>query len=80
LELVKHGQADVHAGLIQSPERDLFLDFGPEIMAIETHVFLDQHLLGTDFDKIFSGEIDIKVGVVLGGYEAYYAAQYLPKL
>lgn len=80
LELVKHGQADVHAGLIQSPERDLFLDFGPEIMAIETHVFLDQHLLGTDFDKIFSGEVDIKVGVVLGGYEAYYAAQYLPKL
>lgn len=78
IDLVRSGQADVHAGLLQSPERLKFMDFGTPLFAIDTQVFFSQSMMGTSADIVLSGETDHKIGVVQGGYEEEFMSANFP--
>jgi len=79
LELVKQGSADIHAGLLRSSEREAFFDFGPEILTIDTQLFISsQHNL--DVDLILTGEVPLRIGVVIAGYEEWFAKTNYPQM
>ncbi len=78
IDLVRTGQADVHAGLLQSPERLQFMDFGTPLFAIDTQVFFSQSMMGTSADFVLSGETEYKIGVVQGGYEEEFMSANFP--
>ncbi|PCE65397.1 diguanylate cyclase domain-containing protein [Salinivibrio sp. YCSC6] len=78
IDLVRSGQADVHAGLLQSPERLTFMDFGTPLFAIDTQVFFSQSMMGTSADYVLAGETDNVIGVVKGGYEQEFMETAFP--
>ncbi|WP_051488243.1 transporter substrate-binding domain-containing diguanylate cyclase [Salinivibrio socompensis] len=78
IDLVRSGQADVHAGLLQSPERLKFMAFGTPLFAIDTQVFFSQSMMGTSADFVLSGTTDHKIGVVQGGYEEEFMRAKFP--
>ncbi|GAB1139594.1 MAG: sensor domain-containing diguanylate cyclase [Shewanella algae] len=77
LDLVRSGQADIHAGLLWSQDREHYLDYAQGLLGIESQLFFSQGLLGTEPDGylINGGE----VGVVRGGYEETFVRQKYPK-
>ncbi|OOF29565.1 transporter substrate-binding domain-containing diguanylate cyclase [Salinivibrio sp. IB872] len=78
IDLVRSGEADIHAGLLQSPERLKFMDFGTPLFAIDTQVFFSQSMMGTSADFVLSGETEHKIGVVQGGYEEEFMSANFP--
>jgi len=75
VQLVRSGKADVHAGLLWSESRDLFLDFLDGVVEIDTQLFFSADYLGTDVEHFLqSGEL----GVVTGGYEESYIREKYP--
>ncbi|SIO36301.1 diguanylate cyclase domain-containing protein [Salinivibrio sp. ES.052] len=80
IDLVRTGQADVHAGLLQSPERREFMDFGTPLFAIDTQVFFSQSMMGTSADFVLSGDTDHEIGVVQGGYEQEFMEASFPSV
>ncbi|MGI2855528.1 transporter substrate-binding domain-containing diguanylate cyclase [Shewanella algae] len=77
LDLVRNGQADIHAGLLWSRERKHSLDYARELLGIESQLFFNQKLLGVESDGYLmnGGE----VGVVRGGYEESFVRQKYPR-
>ncbi|WP_221051062.1 transporter substrate-binding domain-containing diguanylate cyclase [Shewanella carassii] len=77
LDLVRNGQADIHAGLLWSREREHYLDYARELLGIESQLFFNQKLLGVEPDGYLmnGGE----VGVVRGGYEESFVRQKYPR-
>ncbi|WP_394145135.1 sensor domain-containing diguanylate cyclase [Vibrio atypicus] len=75
---VKEGKADVHAGLMWSESRDLFLDYGDALFRIEAQLYYSQLALGTDIDLLLNGDLDQAIGVVKGGYEEMYVRSEYP--
>jgi len=71
LDMVKNGEADVHGGLFFSVERDRFLDYGPTVTDLSTHLYI---LKEATTDEATKGI----VGVVRGGYEEYYMRNNRP--
>lgn len=75
LDLLHEGKADVHAGLLWSPERDKLFDYGRPLAQLDSQLFFSRELRGTDVHYYLLHET---VGVVAGGYEEYYARRYFP--
>ena len=75
LDLLHEGKADVHAGLLWSPERDKLFDYGQPLAQLDSQLFFSSELRGTDVHYYLLHET---VGVVAGGYEEYYARRYFP--
>lgn len=65
LEMMRSGEADVHAGLFQSSERDQYLDFSiPIRIPIATRLFVSSDL---NIDGLYDIG-DTQVGVIRGGF------------
>ncbi|MGY3916808.1 transporter substrate-binding domain-containing diguanylate cyclase [Aeromonas australiensis] len=75
LDLLHEGKADVHAGLLWSPERNKLFDYGQPLTQLDSQLFFSSELRGTDVQHYLRHET---VGVVAGGYEEYYARRYFP--
>lgn len=80
IELVRQGKADIHAGLLRSSEREVFLDFGPEILTIDTQLFISSQHSQEDIRSILSGQSRLNIGVVHAGYEQWFAKQHYPDM
>ena len=77
---VKSAQADVHAGLVGSPARQTYLDFGKPLLVIDTQLYVHQTLLGENLQALLAGRLDTLVGVVKGGFEQEFAQRHYPQL
>ncbi|MCZ4335084.1 sensor domain-containing diguanylate cyclase [Aeromonas hydrophila] len=75
LDLVRTGEADVHGGLLWSPERNPLYDYGQGLSRLDAQLFFANSLRGTDVNYYLQHE---SVGVVAGGYEEYYARKHFP--
>ncbi|MGY3913500.1 transporter substrate-binding domain-containing diguanylate cyclase [Aeromonas piscicola] len=75
LDLVRTGKADVHGGLLWSPERNPLYDYGQGLSRLDSQLFFANSLRGTDVNYYLQHE---SVGVVAGGYEEYYARKHFP--
>lgn len=75
LDLVRTGEADVHGGLLWSPERNPLYDYGQGLSRLDSQLFFANSLRGTDVNYYLLHE---SVGVVAGGYEEYYARKHFP--
>ncbi|MGL4355912.1 MAG: transporter substrate-binding domain-containing diguanylate cyclase [Aeromonas popoffii] len=75
LDLMRTGQADVHGGLLWSPERNLLYDYGQGLSRLDAQLFFANALRGSDVNDYLLHE---SVGVVAGGYEEYYARKHFP--
>ncbi len=72
LDMMRSGDADVHAGLFQSSERDAYLDFSVPIrIPIATRLFVSSQL---DIDGLYEVG-DISVGVISGGFSEGFIHQ-----
>lgn len=80
LDAVRDGRADIHAGLLWSEQRDSYLDYSPEILSIDTQMYISQQLIGTNLDVFLLGEHQHLVGVVAGGYEEEFTRRHFPNL
>lgn len=75
LDLVRTGEADVHGGLLWSPERNPLYDYGQGLSRLDAQLFFANSLRGSDVNYYLQHE---SVGVVAGGYEEYYARKHFP--
>lgn len=68
LELVRKGEADIHAGLFQSEIRKSFMDFSGELFQLTTGLFISTNLNVQSIDELKK----IEIGVTKGGFEEEY--------
>ncbi|MFA0441419.1 hypothetical protein BCU70_10420 [Vibrio sp. 10N.286.49.C2] len=80
IDLVRQGQVHIHAGLLRSNVRDQFLEFGTDLLKLDTQLYFHRQLLNFDADVFLQGEHDYQVGVVKGGYEEEYLREHFPNL
>ena len=77
LEMMRNGDADVHAGLFQSNDRDEYLDFSVPIhIPIATRLFVSTDL---NIDGLYDIG-DIKVGVIRGGFSEGFISKNYPEV
>ncbi|YCO01834.1 transporter substrate-binding domain-containing diguanylate cyclase [Vibrio sp. VNB-15] len=79
LKAVKDGKADIHAGLIYSRERGMYLDFGSVIMPIDTQLYINKDVLGLEIGAVLEGDSTMEVGIVKGGFEEQFVRRKYPK-
>lgn len=75
VEMVAKGEADAHAGLFYSEQRDAILDFVEPILNVDNHFFFHKSVFGLKTLKDLAG---FKIGVVKGGYSEGYVRRHLP--
>lgn len=80
IDLVKAGQADVHAGLLWSRDRAKALAFGEPLFELDTQLYFHHSLQSFDADEFLLGHHNHMVGVVRGGYEAEYMLNHFPEV
>ncbi len=68
LELVRKGEADIHAGLFQSETRKSFMDFSGELFQLTTGLFISTNLNIQSIDELKG----VEIGVTKGGFEEEY--------
>jgi len=68
LELVRKGEADIHAGLFQSETRKSFMDFSGELFQLTTGLFISTNLNILSIDELKG----VEIGVTRGGFEEEY--------
>ncbi|WP_087016818.1 transporter substrate-binding domain-containing diguanylate cyclase [Thaumasiovibrio subtropicus] len=74
---VVNDDAQVHAGLLWSAERDAYLEYGQfTLVDLETQLFFSNRIAGTNIDYFMAN--GGAIGVVEGGYEQSYASQHFP--
>jgi len=66
LDLLERGEADAHAGLLWSSERDKLFDYGLPLTQLDSQLFFSRELRGNDVQSTLLHD---SVGVVAGGYE-----------
>ena len=76
LRLVREGEADIHAGVFFSKERDAFLDYGDQLYESETHVFHHRSVSQVTTLEELSG---FRVGVIAGDLALDYLREHLPQ-
>ena len=59
-EAVRTGKADVHAGLPWSEGREAYLDYTPEIITIDTQMYIKRDLIGLGLNDFMLGKLTIK--------------------
>lgn len=77
LDLIKTGEADVHAGLLSLPERQEYMDFGDAITEIDGQIYFHKSLLGTPVDNYVA---EHEIGAVAGGAEISYLTDIFPQV
>jgi len=65
LELVRSGEADIHAGLFKSAKREKYMDFSDGLFHLTTGLFVSTALNVQDITDLKA----IKIGVTKGGFE-----------
>ena len=75
LDLVRDGEADVHAGLFYSKERDAYLDYAAPLYRITTHFFYHKSIYGLN---ALEDLIGFKIGIIDGDYAVEYVRKNLP--
>jgi two-component system, sensor histidine kinase and response regulator len=65
LEMLKSGQADLHAGLFKTPARELLLDYSMPIQEIDYHLFTHPSVPPMESLEQATGFV---IGIVQGGY------------
>ena len=75
MKMVASGEADVHAGLFFSEERDRFLDYGKSITKTDAHYFMHA---GLPSIQSVEGLAAYRIGVLRGDYVEGYLNERLP--
>jgi len=75
LEMVKTGQADIHAGCFFSVKRDTFLDYAGVLKNTQTHFFFHESIFGL---KNLQDLIGFKIGVLDQDYAVEFVNRELP--
>ncbi|MCA1804189.1 MAG: diguanylate cyclase [Xanthomonadaceae bacterium] len=73
---VRDGRAQVHGGLIPSPERSGFFDFSTELMPLETFMFVHSGFMAMNLADLH----DTTVGVTEGSFEAEFMVREHPDM
>jgi diguanylate cyclase (GGDEF)-like protein len=76
LELMRSEDADIHGGLIESPARGDYLDFGQVLFRIRSLVFASEHLPTSDLQSMS----EVSVGVVKSSYEEEFVNRHFPEV
>jgi ABC-type amino acid transport substrate-binding protein len=76
LEMVRDGEADIHAGCFYSEERDKYLDYAAALRSCDTHFFFHDSIFGL---KTLHDLIGFKIGVIEKDYAVDYLNQELPE-
>lgn len=74
LELVRRGEADIHAGLFKSETRESFMDFSEELFQLTTGLFISSELNVQSINELKN----VEVGVTRGGFEEDYLRSKFP--
>ena len=74
IDMVQKGEADAHAGLFYSEERDVLLDFVVPVVRVDNHFFFHKSIFGLKTLEDLAG---FKIGLVKGGYSEGYVRKYL---
>lgn len=76
LELMRGEEADIHGGLIESPARGDYLDFGQVLFRIRSLVFASEDLSTSDLQSMS----EVSVGVVKSSYEEEFVNRHFPEV
>ncbi|MCL9773654.1 sensor domain-containing diguanylate cyclase [Vibrio methylphosphonaticus] len=80
IDLVSDRQADIHAGLLRSEEREQFLVFGIDLLQIDNQLYFHHDLLNFEVNDFLLGSHSYEVGVVHGGYEETHMRKNYPNI
>ncbi len=80
IDLLKRGEADVHAGMLWSEKREAMFDFADTFTSITTHLYFDNHLADKSVESYLSGDEGGALGLVYGGYEQDFIENNYPKV
>ncbi|MGB5748527.1 MAG: transporter substrate-binding domain-containing protein, partial [Desulfobacterales bacterium] len=75
LQLLKDGKADLHAGLFKTPEREKFLDYSEQLLALDYYIFTHPSVYPIISLEKTSGLI---VGIQKGGYTEQFVRSKVP--
>jgi ABC-type amino acid transport substrate-binding protein len=75
IELVRNGEADIHAGLFHSKERERHIDFVMPMVDVTTHYFHHKNIHGIESLEELK---PYRIGVTQGDYTVEYLDQHLP--
>ncbi|WP_299805090.1 sensor domain-containing diguanylate cyclase [uncultured Shewanella sp.] len=75
LDNLKHGKADIHAGLLWSTERAEFFDYGDSLAKLDGQIFVEQSLLSMNIESVLQSET---LGVIKGSYEDSFVKGEFP--
>ncbi|MBF0589408.1 MAG: transporter substrate-binding domain-containing protein [Magnetococcales bacterium] len=77
IDLVRQGQADFHAGLYFSEERDVFMDFSEQLpLPVPGQLFISHKLKASNLKELGN----IPVGVVGGGFSQEFMKTHHPEV
>jgi ABC-type amino acid transport substrate-binding protein/CheY-like chemotaxis protein len=76
IEQVREGNADIHAGILISLEREKFLDFGDPLYKNDTHFFYHKSILEINHYKDL---IPFKIGIIEGDLALEFFHRQLPQ-
>jgi diguanylate cyclase (GGDEF)-like protein len=79
VDMVKRGEADVHAGMLWSEKREGTFDFADTFTSITTHLYFDHHIANVDVDSFLAGSTG-PLGLVYGGYEQDFIESNYPNV
>lgn len=80
IDLLKRGEADVHAGMLWSEKREAMFDFADTFTSITTHLYFDNHIAGNNVESYLSGNEGGALGLVYGGYEQDFIENNYPNV
>lgn len=80
IDLLKRGEADVHAGMLWSEKREAMFDFADTFTSITTHLYFDNHIADNSVESYLFGDEGGALGLVYGGYEQDFIENNYPKV
>ncbi|UCD80842.1 MAG: transporter substrate-binding domain-containing protein [Desulfobacterales bacterium] len=75
LQMLKDGEVDLHAGLFKTPEREKFLDYSEELLALDYYIFTHPSVYPIKSLEKTAGLI---VGIQKGGYTEGFVRSKVP--
>lgn len=78
LELIRTEEADIHAGLFKTENRESYMNFSDEFFQLTTRIFISNQLRTDSIEEL--KKLNIEVGVVKGGKEEEFTRSHFPCL
>jgi PAS domain S-box-containing protein len=75
LQLLKSGEADLHTGLFKTPEREKFLDYSKQFLALDYYIFTHPSVYPI---KSLEKTAGFLVGIQKGGYTETFVRSKVP--